>query len=69
MENENIAGAAVNVQQVRVQSQVAVATLKQSLSSQESVTDSIASSVERVGDVISPGQSVVQSGQILDQQA
>ena len=69
MENENIAAAAVSVQQARTQSQIAVNTLKQSLSNQDNLTDSMVSSVSRVGDVISPGQAVPQSSQILDQYA
>ena len=69
MENENIAAAAVNVQQARTQSQIAVNTLKQSLSNQNNIADSMVSSVSRVGDVINPGQSVPQSSHILDQYA
>ena len=69
MENENIAGAAVNVQQMNVRSQIGIAVLKQSTDAQASVGDSIASSVSRVGDVIDPGQAVTQTGRLLDQSA
>ena len=69
MENENIAGAAVNVQQMNVRSQIGIAVLKQSTDAQASVGDSIASSVSRVGDVIDPGQAVTQNGRLLDQSA
>ena len=69
MENENIAGAAVNVQQAQTNSQLALSALKQSLSAQQKVADSIASSVAQVGDVINSGQAVTQSGRLLDQSA
>ena len=69
MENANIAGAAVNLQQTRSHSQIVINALKQSLDTQQNISDSIASSVSRVGDVIDSGQAVTQTGRILDQYA
>ena len=69
MENENIAGAVVNVQQAQTQTQIAISALKQSLEAQKTVADSLASTVSRVGDVIEPGQAVQQTGRLLDHSA
>ena len=69
MENENIAGGVVNLQQARVNGQIAIAALKQDAVTQETASDTIASSVSRVGDIISPGQAVTQSSRLLDQSA
>ena len=69
MENENIAAAAVNVQQARTHSQNAISTLKQGDNAEKNVADSTASSAGRVGDVFDPSQAVTQTSRLLDQYA
>ena len=69
MHDDNIAGGTVNVQQTRAQGQIAIAAIKQDADTQHKTSDSIASSVSRVGDVINPSQAVTQSSRLLDQSA